>query len=264
MNDLGVHVILAAHGAGSGSRANELVMSLARAVQQQAIGARVTAAFRKGVPMYRAALEQADCETCIVVPVLTSEGYFAADLRREVTLWSRARHTLVARPIGASRALIDAVSHRVGVEVQRTGATARNALVIVVGHGTARHRDSGTATRQAALGIGERTGLTTVAAFLDQDPTIEAALSRVVDNTAVIVVPFLLGGGDHANADVPARAAGAGKPDRNRIVILPPLGELAELPDVVAATVREVLERRRVPRAVGRVLVGRGGRCMAG
>jgi sirohydrochlorin cobaltochelatase len=216
-------VILAAHGAGAESAANANVRALARRLQEVVVGTRVTAAFRQGEPTHRVALDHADRPTCVIVPLLTSDGYYARELRRDVERWSKATRPIVLPPIGVHPALPEALSRRVAAAARAVGVGPERTHVVVVGHGTARQSESRNATRSVAADIGARTCLTSHAAFLDDDPVVETVVARIPANAAIVVVPFLLGGGSHAETDTPSRvltAAAAARLNRERIVVL--------------------------------------------
>jgi sirohydrochlorin ferrochelatase len=100
----------------------------------------------------------------------------------------------------------------------------------------------------AASRVAARTCLTTYAAFLDDDPSVDVVVARLPRDDAVIVVPFLVGGGGHADVDIPARvlaAAGTAAAGRERITVLEPLGRLPELYDAITRGVRRALTLRR-------------------
>jgi sirohydrochlorin cobaltochelatase len=237
-------VILAAHGAGAESAANANVRALARRLQEVVVGTRVTAAFRQGEPTHRVALDHADRPTCVIVPLLTSDGYYARELRRDVERWSKATRPIVLPPIGVHPALPEALSRRVAAAARAVGGGPERTHVVVVGHGTARQSESRNATRSVAADIGARTCLTSHAAFLDDDPVVETVVARIPANAAIVVVPFLLGGGSHAETDTPSRvltAAAAARLNRERIVVLGPLGELPELYEAIEQGVRNAM-----------------------
>lgn len=236
-------VILAAHGAGNRSPTNELVNQWARELQLAAVGARVTAAFHRGDPSYSEALLNADRPNRLVVPLLTSDGYYAAHLRREAGRVVRAGNApIVLAPVGTHQVFVQALADRVMSFVAQRDCGPADTGVIVIGHGTARHANSGAATRAVADAIALRSGLSVHVAYLDQAPTIEDVIGVIPSGTHLVILPFLLGGGDHANADIPARVTAHMAPRdvrRNRITFFPPMGGLPVLESLLERVVRE-------------------------
>jgi hydroxymethylbilane synthase len=235
-------VILAAHGAGDGSPANALVHERARRLESTLVGARVRVAFRRGDPGFAAALRLADRPDRLVVPLLTSEGHYASLLHDEAARVARpGMRPTVAPAIGTHPALVASLVQRVRATVAGLDVVRGEASVIVVGHGTARHAESGTATRAVAAGMASVAGVRAHAAFLDESPTIEETLEGIGPCAVLVVVPFLFGGGDHATADVPARVAACaalhGMPG-DRIAFIEPLGGLPVVDDIIERTVR--------------------------
>lgn len=233
-----LEVILAAHGAGEGSPANALVQACARALASIAAGARVREAFVAGSPSWDDVFRRVEGRRCVVIPMLTSDGFFAERLRAHVARLGNGATT--SRPLGTHPVLVRALAERVATAVGELRPRVPRPHVLVVGHGTARHADSGTATCEAAHVIARRVGCTTDVAFLDQEPTVEELLARAPAVGGVVVVPFLLGGGAHAALDVPARVAAAwpGAPTRS-IVVLEPLGGLPVLIPVLRSLAQE-------------------------
>lgn len=253
MRDL--DIILAAHGAGDDSAANAMVNTLARRLEATLVGARVTASFIKGDPTYHAAIRHADRPQRLLIPLLMSDGHFASRLRDDAAHASahasahgsapalaRRAPVTVAAPVGVHAAFVDAVVQLVVRHLASHTHAAEGTHVLVVGHGTTRTTRSADSTRALAHAVSVATTLTAHIAFLDQSPSIEAALVAIPATATVLVIPFLFGGGEHAMHDVPARVtAGAalrGIPP-SRIVWLDALGDLPQLAALLERIVRE-------------------------
>ena len=98
-----------------------------------------------------------------------------------------------------------------------------------------------------------------LACFLDQDPLIEHVL-QWTSRPLIIAVPFLIGGGDHADFDVPQRlgvpdacadgVTRARRADDKSVIIAAPLGEGPEFEQIVRRAIESAL-----PRHAGRVAV---------
>jgi len=247
-------LVLAAHGSGDESATNDLARATADRLHQSGRFDEVTAAFHLGEPSFRNVLDGLSCSDVVVVPLMTSEGFYYDTLPAALTCNDRFEKLRVrlTRPVGTSDRLHDLVAARCAELIRRFDLAPAESAVIVVGHGTTRHRRS----RQAAWDLAASLARANVAArieagFLDDAPRIEA-LAPQDDGLARldwIVVPFLIGGGRHASVDVGARlglngnshAAPSLHNDNGRnIVIDAPVGCYPELPDVITAMAEEV------------------------
>ncbi len=233
-------LILAAHGAGDGSAANSAVLALAESLAAARRDLRVVTAFRMGTPELGAVLGAAgrDGARAWVLPVMTSDGYFAGEFLRGLA----GDRAVVLPPIGVDARVtamcVDLVRERLAVE-GLAGAAVR---VLVVGHGTRRSASSGAATEALARAIAAATGAAAQAAFLDQDPLLEDVAPTLGD-ADVLVVPFLLGGGGHHLQDIPERLARA---ERARVRVLPALADVPTFAETVRVIVDDAVGRPRV------------------
>ncbi|MCC6318292.1 MAG: hydroxymethylbilane synthase [Gemmatimonadaceae bacterium] len=253
---LDLDVILAAHGAGDASEANDRVRRWARDLEASQVGVRVLTAFHQGTPSYDDALDAADRAHRIVIPCLTSDGFHAARLReaaaRAVERSGRPIH--VAAPIGTSGAVVLGIAHRVRERLRAVGGEPSRTLIIVVGHGTARFPGSAEATREIVRALPRLTRARAEAAFLDEFPTVEDAITGARGYRTLIVAPFLVGGGAHATADLPARirAASATRGDDGvQVVAIDPPGD-AEMMEAFEGAIDEGRPGRTVVRAGAR------------
>lgn len=234
-------VILAAHGAGNGSRANERVKAFAQNLEHSLVGVRVTAAYNIGEPTHYTALVSATRSHRVVVPLLTSDGYYNARLGRDVDRAFRGGgETLVLPPVGQSERVARALAAQVVRSLKAHQFDPDSCAVVVIGHGTLRHSESGTATQVVADFIACETGLPAHTAFLDAQPSVEHVVAGLSPTFDVLVVPFLFGGGDHTEQDIPARVS-AGNRRRGttsgRVVILEPMGGLPAMSEVLETAV---------------------------
>lgn len=243
MRDL--DIILAAHGAGDGSAANTMVRTLARRLETTLVGSRVTASFIKGDPVFHAAIRHADRPQRLLVPLLASDGHFAARLRDDAARASTpAAPVTVATPVGAQAAFVDSMVQSVVRVAAAHAFAAHDTHVLVIGHGTTRNARSADSTRALAAAVSTNSGLTAHVAFLDQSPSIELVLGAIPTTASVLVLPFLFGGGEHALRDVPARVtAGAARRGiaASRVVWA---DALSDIPQLASMLERIVLDQR--------------------
>lgn len=201
-------LILAAHGAGDASAANQRVRDLARQLQNAGEFDEVQPAFNLGAPGFAQALDVTFADAVTVVPLMTSDGYFSQTvLPRELARSSRFPRVRirVTPPVGTHSAMADLVADRATEAMIRFHFDPSDTALLVVGHGSAQHRTSRQATAKLRDALRERSFCARVeAGFLDEEPRVEVA-ARTLPQSNLVAVPFLIGGGDHATRDIPMR-----------------------------------------------------------
>lgn len=200
-------LILAAHGGGDESDANAVLRKTAKQVAEQ-IGFDVgLAAFRLGEPSWRDALRAAASDFAVVVPVMTSEGYFHNLLAEEVhaaRLAAPARFSLTA-PLGTHADIATLAGDRLRALIDDYNLDPQRTVAVVCGHGTSRHPESRRATVMLALRLArQKRCVSCIPAYLDEDLHIEDAPRRL-RGYDLVVLPFLIGGAYHATSDIPQR-----------------------------------------------------------
>lgn len=198
-------LVIAAHGSRAEPAVNARVHALARRVGRASGFDAASGAFHQGDPGFGRVLDEMRCAEFVVVPLLTSEGWFASTvLPRELARNRVAGRVAVrrTRAAGAHPRLPDLVVARVTTLVDALDL-ARPAVAIV-GHGTTRHPSSRDTSDGLAAHLHASTGLEARAFFLDDDPAIEQVRHDFARGD-LLVLPFLLGGGRHAVADVRER-----------------------------------------------------------
>jgi uroporphyrin-III C-methyltransferase len=266
-------VLLAAHGSRRDRAANGLVERLAADLAHRGMSDEVVAGFHHGEPSFAEALDRLRADRVLVVPLFTSEGYYTQEVLPRALQASRRYRSLevtIARPFGTHPNLPALVRNRLaqvatvcGLDLDRTG-------VLVVGHGTRRHHASRAATFRLAQSLASQQVAAQVSSgFLDDDPEVEEAV-RALSQPTTLVVPFLLGGGSHALADLPRRLGleaqhqvehpVTGTVAGRQIVLDIPVAGYEELGELVSDIVRTELQiSGRAKAARGSVaLVGAG------
>ena len=239
---LGLDVILAAHGAGDDSAVNAAVRGLALELERRMVGARVCAAFHKGEPSYSSALRTATRSNRVIVPLLTSDGWHYARLQSAVAQADPGGLTSLVRPLGTHEAFVEAFVESVVGQVGALGFDRTMTHIMVVGHGTDRHPNSGVATMNVAAVL-LQSGFDQVrVAFLDEEPTVEAVARTIGRQEYLVVVPFLIGFGAHAIQDLPARITAATKrgPRADHIAFVDPIAALPSLADLIERVISGV------------------------
>lgn len=200
-------LVLAGHGSQRHARSAAPVHAHADRIRAGGGFHEVRTAFWKEEPTLGDVATTVESDVAYVVPVLTSEGYFADEVfPRELDApddGHRASSPDIryTEPAGTHPAMTAVVEDR--VEVTRDGP-AEAAAVVVVGHGTERNERSADSTRSHADRLRDRGRYAEVEAlFLDEPPYVDDALEHV-SAPEVVLVPLFVADGYHTTADVPA------------------------------------------------------------
>ncbi len=186
--------IVAAHGAHDGSRANQAVEELVRALNHGMPAARFRPAFNLGRPTFGECAPGIEPGT-VVLPLFMSEGYF---VQQRIAPVFGASGAAVAPALGLQPGVLAPVLQR----ALSTIASQRGAVVVVLGHGARRHAGNAAATRAFADTLRATTRRSVRVAYLDQMPSLSDVLERCGD-ARIVLVPLLLGGGAHERDDIP-------------------------------------------------------------
>ncbi len=191
--------VLLAHGSDEDPEPSRLVESIADDVQRRTRVRDVGIAYVDQIPRLADALEVVEADSAVAVPVFTSDGYYVNEvLPRELPTGVE-----VTSPVGTHDLFTDVVMERGRRGAQLLESALESTGLVVVGHGTTRHGESGTTVHGVVEDIGGRDVFQEVAAvFLDQEPNVED-LTGDVDSEAAVVVPYFVADGPHATEDVP-------------------------------------------------------------
>jgi len=199
-------LVLAAHGSHHDAEVNEAVQAIATAVQEAARTEdiafnEVAACFHQGTPAYSEVLDRMLADTITVVPLMTSEGYFAGEVLPGALRCNRRFDEVrvkITPVLGTHEAIPKMLADRVGTLCGEHRILPSAVSVVVVGHGTRRNTQSREQTIETAQAVAELgPWAQTVYAFIDDDPTAASALRRCRSG-AIVVVPFLISAGPHA------------------------------------------------------------------
>lgn len=203
-------LVLAAHGERGGAGANARTYRLVAELAQEGGTAAVTAGFLKAEPRLEEAIRAACAKAprVVVCPLLMADGYFAGEtLRTAVRRAGLRRDVSLMPPIGCEPALQRLAHARARLLAAERGWSRPS--VVVVGHGTPRDPRSRWTTEAAAARMAGDPGLAGVAvAFLEEEPSLAAALSAV--GRPAMIVPYLWSAGRHGQDDLRGVAEAAG------------------------------------------------------
>jgi len=201
-------LVLAAHGSRVEPATNLHLSELARRIAARGVCDEALPAFHHGEPGFAAVLDRLRATDIVVVPVMTSEGYFCdVVLPRELRKNHRYAEVAVHQtpPVGVHPMIGALIRGRIDQLARQFGIALRDACVAIVGHGTTRHARSREATVRLAEQLRAEQEFADVRfAFLDEDPSVETLVAGIAPRD-LLVIPFLISGGPHANIDIPTR-----------------------------------------------------------
>jgi uroporphyrinogen III methyltransferase/synthase len=250
-------VILAAHGGGDGSPANLRISSLANHVAAHIPHVDVVPSFNLGQPAVGDLVRAAGDRRVVIVPVMTSAGYFAgAHLRTLIRRAGVDPHAIeIAAAVGVDSRVADLACVRFSEALERHRLKPAACSLLVIGHGTTRTAASATATNAVAATVQRRfPAADTRPVFLDQEPYLEHVAADASLRQTTVAFPFLVGGAGHAREDIPDRLGvsrasvendfPSRREDGRSVLILRPLGEDPDFAAIVTSCVEAALARR--------------------
>lgn len=203
-------LVLAAHGSHHVASVNESIRALATVFASESIFDEVLVAFHQGDPQFSQVLDATTATQVVVVPVMTSEGYYCdevlpRELGKNARISQGTLRPVITRPVGTHPRLAEVVGPRIQSIIESRRWRAGDVAVVLVGHGTRRNSQSRLTTEKLAAEI-RTAGVCgeTLFAFLDDEPLVES-IGAAVTRPHVLVMPFLIGGGPHAAEDIPRR-----------------------------------------------------------
>ena len=228
-------LILVAHGSHRHATAAQLVRGHAAAIRAQKQFAEVKAAFWHGSPELSEVLATVKQDTVFVVPVFKSDGHFTrVVIPREMGLSggttsrpdANGPSTVhLCQPVGSHPGIPKLVKGLAADACANLGISARDASVLIIGHGGRASSGSELATERVAVALAESESFGSAQAiYLEQEPLLDD-WEQTVSLANVVAVPFLIGGGGHENE----MFARMGKNGDGHLVITRPVGELSNI-----------------------------------
>lgn len=201
-------LILAAHGSRSSAAVNESFRFRAAELASRLAFYESVAAFHQGRPTFAEVIDRTNADRYVVVPVMTSEGYYCDEFL-PAELAKNRRYSSVSvcltRPVGVHPRMADLVEARALEVAAAFSIDPAAASLAVVGHGTPRNPRSREAAERLTASLRDRGQFAEVGAFyLDETPFVDA-IAKSMNRRDAIVLPFLISEGAHASADIPRR-----------------------------------------------------------
>ena len=210
-------LVLAAHGSVTDDHTNTtielLTQKISNKIQLQFPNGKfshVTPAFLNGEPLMTNVLESLPPGDVVIVPVMTSNGYY---LKKLPALFEQNRNfdqfrLHMTSVVGVHDSIPTMIANRIKKTLAINEIAAAETTVVLIGHGTRRNSTSGESTFALANSVQmelahDVSDLKFETCFLDQDPEISAIKSRI-ETPHTLVIPFLMGCGPHATTDIPS------------------------------------------------------------
>lgn len=263
-------LLIAAHGSPGSKGGRTSTRRHAERIANQRLFGEVAAGFLTEKPFADDVLDGIDAPVVYIVPNMTAAGYITTHklpkglgLTGRVTehIGPRGRQRLVlCDPVGTHPLVPKIFAGHILRALTLTGHAADpDTAVVVVGHGSTKGRESFARTAQVAADMAEyglRPAPETV--FLEEAPFVKD-WRDVTDAKTVLFAPFLISDGFHGSQDIPL-AIGFDPGDKHfqetlaqgginetqqdgrRILYIPPVGDIAEMAELVVARALQARE----------------------
>ena len=263
-----IAIVLAAHGSPASGAHGTPTMSLAEQLSNMNIFSSVSCGFLEQEPKIDAVVNNTSASNVYIVPVMACKGYIAGtklpralDLTGAVTerIGPKGRMQIhITEPLGANENISAVISKMFIAAMERMDVSPKSASAIIVGHGSMQSRASFEQTSLIAEAIsnGEE-NLDVKAAFLEERPRI-SDWKKIAPTGDVFVLPIMISDGNHGRRDIPkeigiepdikfddAVSSGVAGPyeiDGRDVYMLAPLGETAEMSELVISTVTQAIK----------------------
>ncbi|MBW3571921.1 MAG: hypothetical protein KY467_12525 [Gemmatimonadetes bacterium] len=260
-------LIIIGHGSHLSAESSAPVYAHAAAIRATGAFDEVRECFWKEEPSMREVFDLVEADQVYVVPLFISEGYFTEEvIPRELGLDGPApsvTHRLgktirYTPPVGTHPSMPRMILRRAEESAGLTGDEARQAGLIIIGHGTERNSNSAEViyrvsreADQAGVFGHVRTG------FLDQEPEVGEVLEGM-EERRVVLVPFFVAEGWHTQETIPddlgihrPAVSAVTEKDGRTIFYAAPVGTFPEIAQIVLQRAREAGARIPASAAVG-------------
>lgn len=248
-------LVIVGHGSHLSPESSAPVYTHAAAIRARGVFDEVRECFWKEEPSLREILDLVESDTVYVVPLFISEGYFTEEvIPRELGLTGPApsvtrrdgRTVHYCAPVGTHPHMARMILRRAEESAGLSAVQAREAGLIVIGHGTERNNRSAETIRRVTREADEAGIFATVrAGYLDQPPEVGEVLDSMPERT-VVLVPFFVAEGWHTQETIPddlgihrPSVSHVSQKDGRTIFYAAPVGTFPEIADIVLQRARE-------------------------
>jgi sirohydrochlorin cobaltochelatase len=221
-------LVLLGHGSTQNAESGAPVCQHAAELRRRHCFATVRAAFWKQEPRVATVLAELTAPRVFLVPLFISEGHFSDEIIPRalgfgeteqgglLRVQRRGEQTLVyAKPVGTHQAMTGVLLARASGVVERfpfpRAPRPSDITLFIAGHGTERDQNSRQPIERQAEVIRALAVYAAVhAVFLEEEPRIGACY-QLAQTKNIVVVPFFISDGLHAQEDIPVLL---GEPER--------------------------------------------------
>lgn len=199
-------LVLATHGVAGGPGA---AAAHARVIRRRGGWAEVRVGCLKAAPGLAEAMADAPSPVT-VVPLLMSAGVIHAAIARRLRELAPEGGWRLTAPVGDSPGLARLARARAEALCHRLGWPSAGTSLLLIGHGTPRHRASAAHARAMAEALAG--SFAAVGHALLEEPPLPAAAAAGLPGGCLLAVGLFLDDGPHGDADVRAALAGLDRP----------------------------------------------------
>lgn len=197
-------LLLAAHGSSRPGGDNP-VLRLAENLRARDTFSDVHCGFLKQTPLLGEVLSQLHTKELIVVPMLSSHGYITDELipqaLSQVDSEIRVR---LCDPIGVHRDIPGIMAKRASSIIKEHALEHSQVSILIAAHGNTKNPQNADQTNALAACVEKlMNGIATHAAFIEEAPLV-SDWPQMTTAKNLIVLPYLIGGGLHAQEDIPS------------------------------------------------------------
>lgn len=236
-------IVIASHGSERNDQARVPGAEHALRLMQTGRFSRVLSAYWKGEPHISTVMDGIPDTDITVVPFFMADGYYTRivvprEMRLKGPVTHRGGKTIrYTMPVGSHPRIAEVIIQR-AVE---GGARPTDALVLL-GHGTEKHRNSGDLTFRHAGAIRAKNVFSEVATvFIDQEPNMRRVF-ELVKTPDMIMVPVFAADGWHVSETVPEDMgieSGHLEKSGRRLRYTPAIGTHPAMADIMLALIDE-------------------------
>lgn len=206
-------LLLVGHGSSRNPASARPTLLHCETLRRRALFADVHGGFLKQAPYADEILHSLDAPDVFIVPNMLCKGYVTTDIIPEKLGLSGPlsmrpgpdgpRRLHLCPPVGTDSQLIAPIAESIRAIIHENRLETKTTCVIIVGHGSDKSRQSRHQTQGAAALLSRQIGTVGVrTAFLEEPPYIND-WRTIAQEENLIVVPFLMAGGQHGALDIP-------------------------------------------------------------
>ena len=216
-------LVVLGHGSTKNDDSSAPVFQHAAELRRRNIFAEVREAFWKQEPQVKVVLADISEPRVFIVPLFISEGYFTTDviphalgfLPGQSKVGTRNSELYFCKPVGTHERMTSVLLNRAREVADKhpfpRAPRTQDTTLFIAGHGTEQNENSRKAIdRQVEIIRATKEFAAVHAVFLEEEPRI-AKCYELANTRNIIVVPFFISDGMHAQEDIPVLL---GEPER--------------------------------------------------